>query len=111
MSPKHKSAAGPPPQPPKRTASLLSEEITPPREELLPASPPSRMVLYDDLLKDEDYSGELRPDVEAALTKENNRSPSDFYFNQFKIRDQNFSIPDPGSKRFRIPDRDPLKRT
>jgi hypothetical protein len=28
------------------------------------------MVLYDDLLKDEDYSGELRPDVEAALTKE-----------------------------------------
>jgi hypothetical protein len=69
VSPKHKSAAGPPPQPPKRTASLLSEEITPPREEL-PASPPSRMVLYDDLLKDEDYSGELRPDVEAALTKE-----------------------------------------
>jgi hypothetical protein len=100
VSPKHKSAAGPPPQPPKRTASLLSEEITPPREEL-PASPPSRMVLYDDLLKDEDYSGELRPDVEAALTKENNRSPPHFYFNHF-IRELNFSIPDPGSKK--IPD-------
>ncbi len=83
MSPKHKSAAGPPPQPPKRTASLLSEEITPPREEL-PASPPSRMVLYDDLLKDEDYSGELRPDVEAALTKETTEVLHIFTFNQFQ---------------------------
>ena len=66
VSPKHKPT-GPPPQPPKRTASLLSEEITPPRDE---APPTTRMVLYDDLLKDEDYSGQLGPDVEAALRKE-----------------------------------------
>jgi hypothetical protein len=84
VSPKHKSAAGLPPQPPKRTASLLSEEITPPREELLPASPPSRMVLYDDLLKDEDYSGDLRPDVEAALTKETTEVLHIFTFNPFQ---------------------------
>ena len=71
MSPKHKSPVGPPPQPPKRTASLLSEEITPPREEPPTSPPKSKMVLYDNLLKDEDYSGDLRPDVEAALTKEN----------------------------------------
>ena len=63
------------------------------------------MVLYDDLLKDEDYSGELRPDVEAALTKET----TEVRHIQF-ILDQNFSISDPGSKRFRIPDRDPHTR-
>jgi hypothetical protein len=33
------------------------------------------MVLYEDLLQDEDYSGPLRPDVEAALTKGSCRPP------------------------------------
>jgi hypothetical protein len=56
------------------------------------------MVLYDDLLKDEDYSGELRPDVEAALTKETTEVRQIFTSTNLSgIRIF------PGSKRFRIP--------